>query len=402
LEGNTCLVIYATRLQWAKAYPLSEERNAHQSLFYLFRDVGFPSALIPDGATSLTKGEFKRVANKTQVPIYPLEPFNQSTAEDMIREGTRLYQRFMIGRNIPKILWDRVFIYCLEIRSHMTLGHPMQNGECGATIIQGHTADISHLADFSMYDWCWTLPPRDSNQENKQLTRRLGPSFNVGGELCYALLTAKAQVIIRSSVSPLKKEEREAEDIKQMKSEFTQELSRRLESKQGGETPDTMNYDKYSIIADDSGPSFVMYEDDEKDEFILSDYNEEENQIEFDKYISSTVRHMEDNMEQVGITKGRKRGPDGKFIGKYNENPILDTSVYEIEFQDGRVESYFANQIVECILDESEAEANITHHIKDFVDHRRDSKALTSDEAFLRVKGKTIPKRTTKDWHIYA
>ena len=92
-----------------------------------------------------------------------------------------------------------------------------------------------------MYDWCWTLSPRDSNQENKQLTRWLGPNFNVGGELCYALLTAKAQVIIRSSVSPLKKEEREAEDIKQMKSEFTQELSRRLESKQGGETP-TLNF----------------------------------------------------------------------------------------------------------------------------------------------------------------
>jgi len=82
LEGNTCLAIYATRFQWAKAYPLSEERHIHQSLSYLFRDVGFPSALIPDGASSLTKGEFKRVANKAQAPIYPLEPFNpnQSTA----------------------------------------------------------------------------------------------------------------------------------------------------------------------------------------------------------------------------------------------------------------------------------------------------------------------------------
>jgi len=76
LEGNTCLAVYATRFQWAEAYPLTEERNAHQSLSYLFRDVGFPSALIPDGATSLTKGEFKRVASKAQVPIYPLEPFN--------------------------------------------------------------------------------------------------------------------------------------------------------------------------------------------------------------------------------------------------------------------------------------------------------------------------------------
>ena len=46
---------------------------------------------------------------------------------------------------------------------------------------------------------------------------------------------------------------------------------------------------------------------------------------------------MEDNTEQIGVIKGRKRGPDGKFIGKFNENPILDTSIYEIEFRNGRV-----------------------------------------------------------------
>jgi len=87
LEGNTCLAVYATRFQWAKAYPLTEERNVHHSLSHLFRDIGFPNALIPDSATSLTRGEFKKVASKAQVPIYPLEPFNpnQFTAEGMIR-----------------------------------------------------------------------------------------------------------------------------------------------------------------------------------------------------------------------------------------------------------------------------------------------------------------------------
>jgi len=199
-------------------------------------------------------------------------------------------------------------------------------------------------------------------------------------------LTAKAQVIIRSSVSPLNKEGINSEDIRAMKNEFTQEFSRRLESKQSNteliETPDKMNYNKYSIVTDDSGPSFIMYEDDEKDDFTASDYTEEEDQIESDKYISFKVRLMEDDMEQVGIIKGRKRGPDGKFIGKYNANPILDTSVYVIEFQDGRVESYFANQIVECILNESEVESNISHHIKDFVDHRKDAKALTKMKLF--------------------
>jgi len=79
----------------------------------------------------------------------------------------------------------------------MALGLPIQDGECRKTILQGHTVDISHIADFSFYDWCWTLSHSNSNQERKQLTRWLGPSFNVGGELCYALLTAKAQVILR-------------------------------------------------------------------------------------------------------------------------------------------------------------------------------------------------------------
>ena len=55
-------------------------------------DVGFPSAIVSDNAASLTKGEFKKIAGRAQVPIYPLEPYNpnQSTAEDMMREATRL------------------------------------------------------------------------------------------------------------------------------------------------------------------------------------------------------------------------------------------------------------------------------------------------------------------------
>ena len=67
--------MYATKFQWAMAYPLSEEKYVSHSLTNLFRDVGFPAAIIPDSAAS-TKGEFKKVAGRAQVPIYPLEPYN--------------------------------------------------------------------------------------------------------------------------------------------------------------------------------------------------------------------------------------------------------------------------------------------------------------------------------------
>ena len=110
----------------------------------------------------------------------------------------------------------------------------------------------------------------------------------------------------------------------------------------------------------------------------------------------------EDDMEQFGVIRGRKRGADGKFIGKFHTNPTLDTWVYEVEFEDGRVESYYANQIVEYILEESEINSNISHHICDFVDHRKTEKAISEDDAYIIVKGRKVPKRTVKGWLLCA
>jgi len=215
---------------------LEAEREIHTSLSKLFRQFGFPKALIPDHAKSLTQGDFRKTANKVQVPIFPLEPYqpNQNLAEDTIREATRMYRRFMHARGIPKGFWDRVFCYYLELRSHLALGHHLQEGECGTTIVTGETADISHLVDFSIFDWCWALSPRQSTQDAKQLCRWLGPSFTVGGALCFAVTTASAQVLHRSSVIPLKIEERNSDDIKRLKNDFMDCLKDNLRKKAEG------------------------------------------------------------------------------------------------------------------------------------------------------------------------
>ena len=102
LEGHTCVAVYATSFQWARGYALKKEQDAHTSLPKMYRQFGFPKALIPDSALSLTQGEFRRCANKAQIPIHALEPYrpNQNLAEDAIREGSRLYTRLMTARNI--------------------------------------------------------------------------------------------------------------------------------------------------------------------------------------------------------------------------------------------------------------------------------------------------------------
>lgn len=69
-----------------------------------------------------------------------------------------------------------------------------------------------------------------------------------------------------------------------------------------------------------------------------------------------------------------------------------------MEFEDGRVESYYANQIAECILEESEVKPSISHHIIDFCDHTKIEMALSDEDANVSVRGRKVHKRTTKGW----
>ena len=46
----------------------------------------------------------------------------------------------------------------------------------------------------------------------------------------------------------------------------------------------------------------------------------------------------------------RAIGEDGKVIGSPNDNPILNTLIYDVEFTDGVTKQYAANFIAENIL----------------------------------------------------
>jgi hypothetical protein len=50
-----------------------------------------------------------------------------------------------------------------------------------------------------------------------------------------------------------------------------------------------------------------------------------------------------------GIIKRRARDGNGELIGKANPNSMLDTSMYEVELEDGSVDRYHANVLAEHI-----------------------------------------------------
>ena len=62
--------------------------------------------------------------------------------------------------------------------------------------------------------------------------------------------------------------------------------------------------------------------------------------------------------DSPGRVVRRARDSAGELIGKTNPNPLLDTSEYEVQFEDGAVERYHANIIAEHIYSRVDSEGN--------------------------------------------
>jgi hypothetical protein len=78
-----------------------------------------------------------------------------------------------------------------------------------------------------------------------------------------------------------------------------------------------------------------------------------------DTYLNMVLALPRDGGEvQFGRVVKRMRDKDGPPIGTANDNPILDTRLYEVEFQDGYRTSLAANTIAESLFAQIDDEGN--------------------------------------------
>jgi hypothetical protein len=73
-------------------------------------------------------------------------------------------------------------------------------------------------------------------------------------------------------------------------------------------------------------------------------------------------------------------------IGTFNDNLILNTIVYEVEFPDGAVKEYAANVIAENILQQVDPYGRHSHVLDSIVGHMKDGHAVSGDDAFVVTK----------------
>jgi hypothetical protein len=88
-------------------------------------------------------------------------------------------------------------------------------------------------------------------------------------------------------------------------------------------------------------------------------------------------------------------------MGRSNPNPILDTRVYEVVFDDGDVTSLTANMIAQAMYAQCDSDGYQYMLLDQLVDHRKTDNAISvTDQLVRRSNGRTYRRRTTAGWQI--
>ena len=99
----------------------------------------------------------------------------------------------------------------------------------------------------------------------------------------------------------------------------------------------------------------------------------------------------------VATVKRRKLDGLGNATGKTNQNPILDSRLYVVEFADGAEAEYSANVIAKNIWAQCDADGNQYQLIEAIVDHKFGEDAVTKRaDGFVVVNGRRHIIKSTK------
>ena len=374
---------------------MSSKKHAHHSAKKLF---GVPSKIVMDGAREQVLGSFKKACEDATVLVQQLE-YNTpwaNRAEGAVRENKRASRRAMKKSDCPAKLWD----YCAElvakIRCHTAHDIPTLNGQVPETVVTGNTADISELVEFGWYQWVYYRDATTSYPlPDEELGRYLGPSENVGSKMSMWILKGNGEVVSRTTLRPLNDGERSRETEKIKREEFTKAVNLKL----GPSLYDIgIKSDLGDYFDDTDTPEHTPYVDNEGVE--ASTMPEADDIADYDRYIESEVLLPRNGAEMSSAKVVRRvKDKDGKVVGSYHNNPILDTRVYDVMFPDGAVAQYAANVIAESMYSQVDSNGHHTLLLKEITDHRKSSSAIPIDDKYIISKtGRKSLRKTTKGW----
>jgi len=406
-DGMTCGQIFANESYFATFYPMDKKSKAGDALRVFCNEFGIPNKLVHDGAKEMTgnKTEFQRQVIKHDIRSRQseAEQHNQSPAEGVVREVRRRWYRIMFRRKVPKVYWDYGMRWVCETMSRTSLRDQRIDGGVPLTMVAGETPDISPYLEFGFYDRVWY---QDNAGLGVQLPGRwLGVATNVGAMMCYHILQANGYVVCRSTVSNPTNLELQTDEVKATFADFDASIDAMLRDDEFPDQGDKPNPDDWADLAatdaDFREEFFKIYEDPNLKDADLEEPPEPSPGIMDEEFLKMELAlPRDDEGPSFARVKKRLKDADGLPVGVANNNPILDTRIFEVEFLDGHTAAMTANAIAENLFAQVDSEGHRLIMIDEIIDHRKSDKALTIDDVDTLKNGRRYQRRSTKGWEM--
>ncbi len=409
ITGNTCAQLFTDGEGFVYTHPMRSKAQAGEALSKVTKDVGVPNIIISDGAKEETgdNTKFVEMMKKCNIDGRTTEPYSpwQNKAENTIGIIKGKAKRRRIRRRVPKRVWDFGIVWESEIYSRTA----SKDGRTPLERITGDTIDISEWLEFEFYDLCWYWDNQHDSTEPK-IGRWLGVSHRVGSALCYWILTDKGKVLARTTVQHLTKEEVQKPDIQQSIRDYHNLMHATI-----GSDEFTTDMDDFNDFINDDIPG-----NEDEDDVIddIEDYQGLPIVPDIDDIVdNSDARKLADTYDQflgaevaIPDQKGSKtmarvtkrvRDNDGNPRGTHTNNPLTNTSLYEVEFTDGHTEELQYNVIAENMMSQIDSEGHHYQILSEISDHKSDATAIKQCDGFIHSKnGNKVPKMTTRGWSL--
>ena len=362
---------------FVKVYGMKSKAQSPQALRLFTKEVGLTNAFILDPSEEQTPAVISDVCHNIGTTMLILEERTQNAdrAElyiGILKEAVHKYSR---ETHDPMKLWCN----CAEHRaaiSKLTAKNLFQlQGHTPHSITLGEPGDVSNLCQFGWYEWCYFSQGKAYFPEpDQELDRCIGPSKNQGNELCQIVLQMNGRGVPHCSLRRLCPDKLASSNASQIK-----------------ETATTLNGRPIYGDYDRSLHTLYEYEIDSptavpEADLIDAAGKHVNQQSVTDLLINAQIYLPQGGKLSMGKVIHHAVDKHGKLIGTYNDNPILNSHLYEVEFPDGEVKELAANVLAENFMSQVDFNGHHSQFLYFITNIRCDYQDIAKDGGYNTTK----------------
>ena len=401
-RGNTCAQIFVTDKGYVLVMCMKKRKDLYKAVKYFFKKLGVPNFIVADPIGEHRGGPAHKVCSEAGCDIRLLEKNTPwaNRAELYIGLFKRAVKKDLMESNAPLALWD----YCLERRMkvHNCTARDLFQLEDQTPHyhVHGTEPDISNVSRFEWYEWVYF---RDADregfpQQDAILGRALGPCENASNEMAQWVMRIDGRVFPRRTLRSLTDIELQS-PIEQKKRDTFDAAIQRILGDSMTKASDEMMRPEAGIFGVDEDPLYDAEEIAGGDADAVKEDDGIDEDVLYDKFINAEVMLPNGDVNQCATVVRRTMNLEGDTYGTAHANPMLDTRVYDVMFEDGTVKQYGANIIAENIYSQVDQEGFQYLHLQEILEHRKTEEAVERDDMYIyNSRGNRGLRKTTAGW----